>query len=111
METAAPGTTAPEGSVTEPLSSPVFAFWALARGAHKIAPIARNNVVRFNMVTPFHGRHSWTPVCHSKHKTHAEADGFLHRRLLRERLNRMLGAARVDPTKVGLGTLKKINVS
>jgi hypothetical protein len=63
------------------------------------------------MVTPFHGRHSWTPVCHSKHKTHAEADGFLHRRLLRERLNRMLGAARVDPTKVGLGTLKKINVS
>jgi hypothetical protein len=42
IETATSGTTAPEESITAPLSSPVFAFWALARGANKIAAISNN---------------------------------------------------------------------
>jgi hypothetical protein len=38
----APGTTAPEESSTVPFISPVFEFWALARGASKIAPASKN---------------------------------------------------------------------
>jgi hypothetical protein len=58
----------PKESMTEPFISPVFAFWALAKGTHKIAPMARNNAVRFNIFDPFHGRRAIV-ACANNHKT------------------------------------------
>jgi hypothetical protein len=44
--TTAPGTTAPEGSVTVPLIAPVVALWAIVCTAEKLATVATTTNIR-----------------------------------------------------------------